>query len=168
VIERRAFLGTLLASLGVLAIDPKQLLWQPSPSGPIIVDGAYISMEQITDRLLFELSRLISGSVVSAQRLGDQGLVGQVEVSMEVPERLDRYGLDVERYIEPAAHALAFRLKHARARTFAAPPLPVAYDQQASWIVSREAGMALRGIRMNLGPDADWREALRFDVLYGT
>jgi len=166
--ERRAFLGTLLASLGVLAIDPKQLLWQPSPSGPMLLDGACVSMEHITNRLLFELSRFVSGSVVSAQRIGDQGLVGQVHVGMEVPENVDRYGLDVERYIEPAAHALAFRLKHARARTFAAPPLPIAYDQQASWIVSREAGMALRGIRMNLGPGADWREALRFDVLYGT
>ena len=49
-LDRRGFIGPLLASTAGLLIAPDALLWRPTPADmarPLVVPGALLTMEQI-------------------------------------------------------------------------------------------------------------------------
>ncbi len=172
--DRRGFIGTLLAAIGVTAIDPKALLWRPSPEAiEIIEPSAILTLNQMTFRMLKEIVNTLGVSVASdfagdkkiGQRIHGVELNHQYNVGMEMlPETVDRYGLDHERYIKPAAASLVKRLNGVKG--CGALPIPsgvirgcVAHDPRS--------GFALRGL-MQYQMKYDYTEEIpifRFDML---
>jgi hypothetical protein len=161
--NRRTFLGALVASLGTLAIDPATLLWRPpavSEGLPVLQPDALVGLPRITREMSWEIGRLWCGGVPSAaSKIGEDVLRHQFMVTMEAPGDITEYGLDPERYVRPAAAVLAERLRDARARVCGMPILPPAYD--CVRVADQTTGVVVRGIVLE---DA---LTLRFDVVCG-
>jgi hypothetical protein len=166
--DRRRFVGTLLAALGATTIDPKALLWSPLPEATTVVDsGAILTLNQITMQMLKEIVRITGYSVPfepSAAKVGHsiRGAIAnrQFNVGMIAPEQVDRYGLDYERYIKPLARAFAVRLKNLKGcGELALPDIAV----RSCVVRDHESGLALRGIQHYVLEDG--LDQLRFDML---
>lgn len=173
--ERRTFLGTLLAGLGAMVVKPSAgLLWQPSEAAIEIVEpSAFITLNQITMEMLRRITNELQVTVPLRAELSslighvipDSSLVlnHQYNVGMCAPEQIDRYGLDVERYIDPAAKALAARARGLKG--CGALPLPSVPSMQACVMTCRSTGLSLRGLYQYSPLRAEWEPNLRFDIL---
>jgi len=163
--NRRGFLGTLLASVGALTIDPATLLWQPPESTdglPVLEAGAMVDLDAITKAMAEEVERLWQARVVRPfSKLGQGDLTRQVYITMLPPDKVDRYGLDRQRYVLPAASAMADYLRHYRASQCGVLDHPPGAES----VVVRREGLSLRGVRYyDLYTD---QRLLRFDIVYG-
>lgn len=164
--DRRGFLGTLLASLAATTIDPASLLWRP----PSVSEGlsalqpeALVSLQAITRQMHREILRHWQGrDVVSGRLVGQDGLTRQLYVMAEMPSVVDQYGVDCERFVKPAALALAQRLQEARATRTGTLPLNLPGAQSAA---VASADLSVRGIcQWDMEYD---KHLLRFDVVCG-
>ena len=172
--NRRGFLGTMLALLGTTAIDPKSLLWTPDVRAVEILEpSALVTLDHITKALVEEIARL-RGTVVpldvNVLRVGDTcasgyTLTDHYSIDMATaPQQIDRYGLDYERYIKPIAQALHRRTSAMKACASLELPSTVDY---ASMVRHPKSGVAVRGIsHVHYDPVTDdTRHILRFDML---
>ncbi len=175
--DRRRFLGTLLASVGVLAIDPSKFLWQPDATAVAVIDpGAILTLERITREMLVRIVNTLQvrvpshaprgGSKISHTIYPHPALVlnQQYNIGMCVPDSIDRFGLDPERYIIPAADALSRRVQGVKG----CGTLP--HTDSATGIASCIAtdpvsGLSLRGLFAPEYLGAFRGDQLRFDML---
>lgn len=118
--NRRSFLGTLLAGVGTLAL-PKgdALLWMPEPRCVTpVYEGACITLQQITTAMLeyFVEERPRPVRRVPKELIGANGLTHLlgVEPSRDAPWPLliERDGLDRERFIRPMARYFSSYIEH--------------------------------------------------------
>lgn len=166
--ERRGFLGMMLAGLGGLVLKPDfGLLWQPNETAvEVVAPGAYIGLQQITMEMLRRIVNDLQVRVphVDCAKIGHttegfHTLNHQHYVDMFAPSEIDRYGLDVDRYIAPLAQALSRR--SAGLKGCGSLSLPVGVE--AACLVKHSSGLALRGVKVyDIGMDSD---RLRFDML---
>ena len=166
--DRRGFIGRLLASTAGLIIAPEALLWRPDAKAvalPAVSAGALLTLQQITNEMHYAMLSRLNGlplELRDGRKKGEAWLTRQIYIDMLPPLNMDRYGLDAKRHIEPAAEALANELRFRGARVCGEAPLPRGYDQAC---VVRGDGLALRSIM-----DYDFmmdQTLLRFDVLFG-
>lgn len=172
--NRRGFLGTMLACLGATAIDPKALLWSPTPeASAIVVPDAILTLNQITMQMLREIVNLTGSHglpmLVEPSKIG-YGVSGHVlnhqySVGMEIAPEIDRFGLDAARFIKPAATAMAQRI--GRPKASGSLPLPNGVVR-ACVVRDPVSGLSLRGLQQYV---EDWQSddggyhKLRFDML---
>lgn len=161
--NRRDFIGRLLASTAGLALAPEALLWRPEPGVlglPPVVSGAPLTIEQMTRILHQQVLRQIPRSVL----LEDQRAIG-VELpdlfGVDFPPPVDVGPAGCEReLLEPAAAALAGYIKQKRLRRFGVLEVPRSVEQ--THVVVGD-GLSLRGL---MAFDVwEGRMVLRFDVL---
>lgn len=177
-ISRRGFLGTLAAAMTVplLKFEPTPL-WTPTVGATPVIESAVVGLNGMTEAV----ARMIAASVDSrGVRNGDQlgskfgrgVFTNQWGVDMrlqDVPDQLDRYGIDVDRYLKPTAASLSERIRRdAKTPTFGRLGFPAS----DLLIVSRVEvdGVCVRGIYQPKTVDL-WDGSvvsmLRFDVLVG-
>lgn len=167
--DRRSFIGTLMAGLGALALKPPPgLLWEPTTEAvEVAASGAFLTLNQITTEMLRQITEQLQVTVPFREEASLLGhsvypqpslvLNHQYNVGMVAPNEIDRYGLDVERYIRPAAMALSERVRGVKGCGRLELPRGA---EQACVMTHRESGLSIRGIRMFEGlPN------LRFDML---
>ena len=169
-LSRRGFLGTLLASVGALTLDPSKLLWMPAPAElglPALENSALLTLDQMTREICRGLSLEIQGKLVDKDRIGPL-LQHQYHVSMENVGDLDHHGFDRERYLAPIVAALMLPLKATNANRFGLLSLPSGVDR-ASTATNPDTGVSVRGIsHVHLDMDSGIiRNIVRFDVLCG-
>ena len=173
--NRRHFLGTLLASLGVAAVAPSDLLWTPAPIEglPLVAPDALIGLQAITDRVAHEIALHWSGQlhpVMPPESLiGQDGMTRQFNVSISAPPEVNHYGLDVERWIEPIGEQLSNALYRAGMTRCGRLPLPPAGVEAAVIATHPESGVCVRGVQL-YDPGFAFSTAqhlLRFDVICG-
>ena len=166
--DRRGFIGRLLASTAGLIIAPEALLWRPgvdSASLPLVYPGATLTLRQIVMEMHAAMMDRLDGLPLShadGHRIGENGVTQQAHIDMLAPPReVDRYGLDVDRYIKPAADLLADHLRQKGARMCGEFPLPHLGNAYSA----SGGGLCVRGIT---NYDA-WSDniLLWFDVLFG-
>ncbi len=173
--DRRGFLGTLLASVGVLAIDPSKFLWQPEATAVAVIDpGAILTLERITHEMLVRIVNTLQVRVPFDFQSEGKRLLGraiyphpslilnqQYSIGMAVPDTLDRFGLDSQRFIVPAANALSTRVRGLRACGALSIPTGM-----ASCIASDPvSGLSLRGLFAPEFVSGFRGDQLRFDML---
>lgn len=166
-LDRRAFIGTLLASIAGTAISPASILWRPSPEAAAVVDPkALLSLHQLTVEFARRLSQHVNGQIVDGSLLGQTGLRDQFSIQMGFPAEVDRYGIDSDRYIKPAVDLMARKLQLSRATRFGQLPLLANLlpdGCQAALVTGN--GVSVRGVR--LYDPVDDIDTLRFDVVSG-
>ncbi len=160
----------MLALLGTTAIDPKALLWTPDVRAVEVLDpSALVTLDHITKALVEEIARLRGTTIPldsSVLRVGDtcasgHTLTDHYSIDMATtPKKIDRYGLDYERYIKPIAKAL--HQKTSAMKACASLPLPNSVVQ-ASIVRHPKSGVAVRGIMDYAAPED--MHFLRFDML---
>lgn len=177
--ERRAFIGTLLAGVAGTIFADKTILWAPVPenvTAPVVASDALLTLDQITREALRQLVRQTNLprilTVVPYGKLGEQhegiALTQQYNVDFKPPDDVDLNGLDPERYITPVSMLLAERLnKLPKLKGSGLLELPQAYH--SSLVVDNASGLAMRGIMGSFFDEelGRWQPRLRFDVLVG-
>ena len=144
--DRRDFIGRLLASAVGLAIAPKDLLWRPE-SGvvglPPVAPGAVLTLEQIT----YEMHRLVLDRIGPCELVqGDGSKLRQGQhilgVDMTPPTDVGPEGC-LKQYLLPAASALASEIAFRGMRYFDGLPVP-----PGVWQVERtwSDGFSVRGL----------------------
>ncbi len=167
-VSRRGFLGTLLASIAgtAFAEAPGKLLWAPAESValPPVAAEALLTLDAITMEMARLLATHVNLPIVSAKeglRIGEHGMTKQIGIDMMTPGSVIAAGLDSKRYIEPAAYAMAQKVKHEGWQTFGELLLPSSVDH-AYRVTSTRDGVSVRGI-LDYRP---WNgNVLRFDVI---
>ncbi len=167
--DRRQFIGTLLASLGGLTLAPGDLLWKPSPCLMSVRPDALIGLQEITRTFAQHLA-----GYWAADEAPDLDLIGlstpfphHLYVNMVAPDILDRDGLDADRYIRPAAIAMARALHGEGARRCGSLRVPTR-DCQAVRVYDKPSGIVVRGMLATEHMTFDPQTFLRFDVLAGS
>ena len=181
--NRRGFIGAMSALLGATALEPHALLWTQQPTAvDIVAPDALLTLERITRAIALELARLRSATAAyepDASLIGHVGTRGQLfahQFSIEMdglPNLVDRYGLDVERYVCPAAKHLHQRLARVgRISGFGKLPSPSlrvveGQDMESTHYVDQDSGVAMRGIHAQYYDIVTMNvvNTLRFDVL---
>ena len=166
--NRRGFLGALMASLVGTAIAPSEVLWMPSPEKglPIVAPHAFLTLQQITHevgRLMAKRIALPVSMAPDGLLLGSDGMTKLVHVLMPVPRELGVYGLDSDRYIKPVAEALTSRTQLEGWDRFGELPIRIGGCDVARWTRCTGKGVSVRGV-MSYDPGFD-EYMLRFDVL---
>jgi len=163
--DRRGFLGTLLASVGALTIDPATLLWQPpavSDGHPLLKPDAMVGLAAMTQQIHREILTQWQGTVVQKRRIGEDGLTRQFYVTAEMPTEVDHNGLDYERWVRPVGLLLARRLREINAKRTGVLPIDLHGAQVA---VAMTPELSVRGIcQYYVGFD---QSLVRFDVVCG-
>jgi len=163
--ERRQFLGTLFASLGVLAIDPADLLWHPvEHPAPLLDRHALVGLTAITTALTDELSLLWHPRRAVSSTGLDAKAPHQLAVDMHPPTDLDPEGLDREQYVYPAARALALAIEQRHLTTCGR--LPILPARIAHAVTVTRGKLSVRGLYQPWAAEMDY-PLLRFDVLGG-
>lgn len=166
--SRRGFIGALLGSVGALAIDPQALLWRSTVANlPPVLPSAVLTMQQITREFLQHVhARIGDSTFIPGIKLGNRGNAAEVHqfgVDLLAPSTVGVDGLDVDRYIVPAATVMAQTLdnrkRYGALRGFGALA-PPGFKQTA---VVFEHGLSARGILM-YDPEFDC-SVIRFDML---
>lgn len=145
-LSRRGFLGTLMASIVGTAFVPSELLWVPAPvtALPVLTPAALVTLQAITREAAVRLARRIALPVQRGPaRLGFDGLTAQFGVDMQLPGTLEQWGVDAQRYIEPAMAAMANHVQHARWTRYGELTLPKAFEQTC--VVTAD-GVSVRGV----------------------
>lgn len=174
--NRRGFLGTLLATLGATAIDPNALLWAPRPDAIDVLDAdALVTLTQITKAILHEITiRRADTALLRVQptlvgHVSERGHTfnHQYHVSMAAPpSELDHHGLDHERYVKRIASALNHRIGQIEACGTLEHPRGDTIIQCAT-AFNEASGLSLRGLACEgFHPDtSEWTQWLRFDMI---
>jgi hypothetical protein len=147
---------------------PKFLIYEPDKLK--LVAGSSVSLAQITKAMARELHRALDGStryVASEQGVGVGQVVGGVTMTNQLHvEHALPQGEEIDwqdRYVLPAAHALASVIKSKGLTTLS--DLGIPNTGVGARINSQRAGISLRGaIQHDMELDQDW---LRFDVIGG-
>ena len=170
--DRRGFLGRLLAGMGTVALAPAlDLFHVPSveaatASGIIVptYQGAFSAM--VTDAL----EMFSDGLPWPRYLLERDGRIGMGPISNQISIALDPFqtadavdGVDFrERYLRPSMLALSVQAREASA--FGVMPLPVGIYEGAI-ATNQTRGVSIRGLRAyQIERDQD---LLRFDVVFG-
>lgn len=171
--NRRGFIGTLLASVAGLALDPKTLLWRPTVDAPLAAPEALLTLNQITMALARELAPLVgTGRLVTGHVIGHRGCEHQLSIHMRVPETMDTEGLP-PMVVKDVARTLLDQIRQHDVRRFGQLriPDPLAWYGHGTVVASRKHGFAIRGLYQPVffPPDvgSDPEPILRFDVLGG-
>jgi len=168
-VNRRSFVGVLMASLGTLAIDPQALLWKPAEGIadlPLVMPDAHLTLLQITT----EMARRIGAEIQAnyqpeIAKIGQYGMTHQRSVTMKLPAVVGAEGLE-ERLIRPACEAMIDTLKCSPIRAFGRLEMPTGCDE-AVRVVHLPSGVAVRGLKtMAFVDNGCWDHILRCDVLY--
>jgi hypothetical protein len=170
-LDRRSFLGTLMASIAGTAFvqSPASLLWQPSalPDLPPVATGAILTLDRMTYAIVKAMGRMGASATFDptpAAALGERGLIHQVGVDMEeYPELVGASGYDA-RDVDPIAAKLVEQMKHRQIRTMGELPLPYGVER-ACIIRSNKDGLCVRGLQEY--DMAFQRNLLRFDFIGG-
>lgn len=154
--DRRGFIGRLAAGFGALVVAPPDLLWQPMPEAVELVrPEALVGLRQITAATLAEIEHILGVSVPhnfdgAGVRIGDRAetyeLNQQYSVELgpqHLPSDLDSYGIDVQRYLLPAAKALVERMRGVKAG--GQLPLSPQLHARRSVVSNPQSGLSLRG-----------------------
>ena len=188
-LDRRAFLGRLLAGLGGLTLTPTDWLWRPGPRDaltlPPVVPGSLLTLQQITMELAYRINEEMSSILapiaegqytqtprLSPYRIGDHMMMPIGEpaimlqhafgVDMNPPREVRERGLDVARYVDPITDVLVRELKRRGVTALGGMSLPTGVEQAYQ---CQAGGAIVRGVMAFDMPSADY--LLRFDVLGG-
>lgn len=177
-VERRTFIGTLMASVVGTAFEWRPLLWAPAPARdlPLIAPAALVTLEDITREALRRLVARVDSpmTLMPVNHIGDVLRNGfqlhhwGVDLAADLPSIVNQCGFDPDRYLEPAMANLAHQLRKIQPRGCGQLPLPAGCFA-VERLTDKASGLSLRGIF-----DYDWREdgeavpTLRFDVLVAT
>lgn len=175
--HRRGFLGTLLASVGALAIDPSTLLWRPADAAlalPDVAPGALLTLNQITVEILRRVAKgldlraplplMLDARIGHAVSPNPSHILNhQWGVEFHAPVTVPSAGLDAQRYLDPIAAQFIQRLQGVRACGELPVAIPGAYTARVS---DPRTGLSVRGVQTyQIGTDT---ERIRFDVLVAT
>jgi hypothetical protein len=169
--NRRGFLGTMLASVGALTIDPATLLWKPTPELAPVVPTSILTLEQMTRYVAERLSEGFHGEHVSGHLIGQEGLTHQFTVHFPPPKTIGQEGL-APAYLDPSVLALDQKLRAIRPTRFGCLPWLMRDDLDCHVVMLAASGLSVRGIRgvvPNFHDDNAplFEELIRFDVLVG-
>lgn len=164
--NRRAFVGSLLATLGSLTFANNDLLWLPTQSAvEVAKPEAILSLTHLTKAVVRGVSQHVSGHLVDGSKIGELGLTQQSSVLMYLPEEIGPHGLDRDRYVTPTVEALADAVKKHRSNVFGEIQFPIAPGIQLARVTNRASGVSIRAV-MQYQMETD-SHALRLDILHG-
>jgi hypothetical protein len=147
--NRRDFIGRLLASTVGLALAPEDLLWRPEPGVvglPPVIPGAPLTLEHLT--LMMHkaiLERIGPGTLVPETARADADMEcwpHLLGIDFVAPREVGPAGCE-RAYIVPAAAAMAEAIRSRGIRTFGELKLPSGIDRTHR--VSRD-GLSVRGL----------------------
>lgn len=190
-LSRRGFIGTLMASLGALALKPpSSLLWAPTAeeTAVVLAPGALVDLDRITLEVLRKLlARLelqdtnlrddalhISAAENYIERLGSTINVSRTPLILnqqwsvglaDIPRSLDHHGLDpaiVDRTVEAFVRAI-----HRHGPVLGAGQLPLPPDIEHAFRATDRNGLSVRGLHAIVFnfDTGDVDHLVRFDVL---
>jgi hypothetical protein len=171
-LDRRRFLGTLMASIVGAVVAPKALLWSPSPELglPPVAPQALLTLDAIVREAARLLAERIELPVIRADeglRMGDGSMRQQLGIDLALPVSLSETGLDAERYLMPAVACFVGRIERERWRAFGELSVPMV--GRASRMTSTRGvtgdGVSVRGVA--LYDDQTDLTYLRLDVIGG-
>jgi hypothetical protein len=174
--DRRGFLQALGASIAAIVAAPA-IGFSDFPAFPAPVGAAVPELwiqpadplHWFTTRMAQHVSRLVGPlKIVEGDTVGSPGLTHQYNVAVALWALNDVQPDYEARYVVPAAHAFASRMKRAGITRCGVLELPHGVDQ-AVMVKSPELGIAMRGLSQYAPygmADSDHYE-VRFDVLCG-
>jgi hypothetical protein len=159
--NRRGFLGRLLASTAGLLIAPEALLWQPSPLPdlPLVVPGSLLDLKTITAQIAAGLAGELPACESVKSWPGCESGVHWFGLDMQAPGEVGPGGLSAQ-YIDPVVRLLSNEAKFRRLRRFGTLEIPPGVERAA---IAEGHGVSVRGLMVY----DIYRAAhvLRFDIL---
>ena len=167
--DRRGFLGTLMAGLGALVIKPADgLLWMPTPEAIEVVEpSAILTLNQITMQVLRRVRDGLNVEVpmIVGDKIGhaDRGVTlnQQWNIAARMPTELNKTGLALT-HVEPIAELFIHKLKSRDIKGCGVLSHPHSVER-CCVVRDPRSGLSVRGIQQYDLEEGDYR--LRFDML---